>query len=128
MIIRMAESSNSNADSNPHEWDDARSIERLGGQRALIEKLVSLFLRDAPKQIEQAMHGIEMHDYDASHVAAHSLKGTSSNFCTAHLEKTCAELLEALKERDWQQARRIHQKLDQEFHQLEIEFQEFLKH
>lgn len=109
-------------------WDEDRTIQRLGGQRELIQKLVSLFLRDAPKQISQALQGIELHDYDFSHVAVHSLKGTSSNFCTKHLESICAELLEALKNRDWDESLVIHQKLVEEYRKLEGPFKEFLKH
>jgi HPt (histidine-containing phosphotransfer) domain-containing protein len=108
-------------------WDEDRTIKRMGGQKALIEKLVTLFLRDAPEQIQQALQGIEEHDYDCSHIAVHSLKGTSSNFCTKRLEAVCAELLIALKERDWQKASVIHHELADEYTKLERQFQNFLK-
>ena len=109
-------------------WDEHKTIERMGGQKALIEKLVALFLRDAPNQIQQALKGIEQHDYDLSHIAAHSLKGTSSNFCTQRLEAICGDLLEALKQRDWQQSMKIHHELSEEYVKLKGQFEEFLKH
>lgn len=109
-------------------WDEHKTIERMGGQKALIEKLVTLFLRDAPDQIQQALNGIEQHDYDHSHIAVHSLKGTSSNFCTKRLEAMCGALLETLKQRDWQQALEIHHDLCEEYLTLEGQFQDFLKH
>lgn len=112
---------------NDPEWDPERTIARLGGQRALIEKLVTLFLRDTPKQLEQAILGIEKQDYETSQMAIHSLKGTSSNFCTTHVESSCADLLAALKKRDWQQAMIIHQKLMDEYYVLEIELKDFLQ-
>jgi len=109
-------------------WDETRTIQRLGGQRALIEKLVILFLRDAPEQMEQALNGIEQQNYDNSHIAMHSLKGTSANFCTVRFESICAELLDALKHRDWPQATIIHGELSIEYLSLEREFKKIFGH
>lgn len=109
-------------------WDENRSIQRMGGQKPLIEKLVVLFIRDTPKQIEEAFIGIEKQNYDCSHMAIHSLKGTSSIFCTQRLESICDELLVALKERNWQQSAIIHHELSDEYFKLEVEFKAFLKH
>ena len=111
----------------PSFWDEETTISRLGGDRSLIEKLVALFLRDAPKQISQAQKGIEQHNYDDSHVAVHSLKGTSSCFCTAQFEELCADLLMALKKQDWKEAEVIHAQLHHAYLQLEIEFELFLE-
>ena len=107
-------------------WDEERTISRLGGDRSLIEKLVTLFLRDAPGQLHQALNGIQRQDYDESHVAVHSLKGTSSNFCTVRFEGICTELLKALKLQDWQEAASIHAELTKAYYQLEVEFELFL--
>lgn len=109
-------------------WDQERTIQRMGGHRALIEKLVTLFIRDTPEQLAEALKGIELQDYESSYIAMHSLKGTSSNFCTTHLEATCAKLLEALKHRDWPQALIIHQKLSEEYLILEMQFKDFIQH
>lgn len=108
-------------------WDEERTISRLGDDRSLIKKLVTLFLRDAPEQMSQALNGIKQQDYDESHVAVHSLKGTSSSFCTVQFETICTDLLKALKQRNWQEAESIHTQLTQAYHQLEIEFELFLR-
>jgi HPt (histidine-containing phosphotransfer) domain-containing protein len=107
-------------------WDENKTIERMGGHKPLIEKLVTLFLRDTPEQLQQALAGIEAHDYEASYIPMHSLKGTSSNFCTKYVEPTCADLLVALKDRDWAQALIAHKKLTDEYLILELQFKTFL--
>lgn len=112
--------------STPTHWDETRTLSRLGNDQQLIEKLATLFLRDAPQQISQALQGIKEQDYDISHTAIHSLKGTSSSFCTVQLEALCSDLLDALKLRDWQAAEGIHAELARAYHFLEIEFELFL--
>lgn len=107
-------------------WNASRSIDRLGGQNSLIVKLVTLFLRDAPDQIEQSSYGIEQKDYERSHIAIHSLKGTSSNLCTKNLEFICDDLLIALKEQDWEQALAVHTKLSVEYNKLRYELERFI--
>jgi HPt (histidine-containing phosphotransfer) domain-containing protein len=109
-------------------WDEERTIQRMGGHRALIEKLATLFIRDTPEQLSQASKGIDLQDYESSYIAMHSLKGTSSNFCTTHLEATCAKLLEALKQRDWPLALMIHHELSKEYLILEEQFKKFIQH
>ncbi len=108
-------------------WNASRSIERLGGQEALIVKLVTLYLRDAPVQIEQALSGIEHKDYESSHIAIHSLKGTSSNFCTKKLELICDELLVSLKALNWDESLKIHARLLGEYSKLGLELERFVK-
>jgi len=107
-------------------WDENKTIERMGGNRPLIQKLVTLFLRDAPEQLQQALTGIELQDYEESQIPMHSLKGTSSNFCTQCVESTCADLLITLKDRDWPQALILHKKLTEEYLILELQFLTFL--
>ena len=110
----------------PSCWDQHKTISSLGGSRSIIEKLAMLFLRDAPDQIQQVLGGIQQQDYDKGHVAAHSLKGTSSNFYTSRFEFICADLLEALRQRDWPAAEQLHAQLSNEYNQLEAEFKIFL--
>jgi HPt (histidine-containing phosphotransfer) domain-containing protein len=108
-------------------WNASRSIERLGGQESLIVKLVTLFLRDAPEQIEKALYGIQHEDYECSHIAIHSLKGTSSNFCTKSLELLCDDLLMSLKELNWGKSLAVQEKLSEEYGKLEAELRQFIQ-
>lgn len=107
-------------------WDENRTIERMGGSKPLIQKLVTLFLRDTPEQLKQALTGIELQNHEESYIPMHSLKGTSSNFCTRCVESTCADLLIALKDRDWPQALILHKKLTEEYLILELQLKTFL--
>lgn len=108
-------------------WNASRSIERLGGQKSLIVKLVTLFLRDAPEQIEQSSNGIGLKNYELSHIAIHSLKGTSSNLCTKNLEFICDDLLMALKKLDWEEAMAAQIKLSEEYKILRHELERFIE-
>lgn len=81
-------------------------------------KLATLFLRDAPLQLQQLVDGIRIHDYESSHLAAHSLLGTSVNFYTTQLEFTCEHLLQLLKQQQWQQAEQCLKQLKAEYVEL----------
>lgn len=107
-------------------WDEARTIQRMGDNKELIQKIATLFLRDAPAQMQQALIAIKQQDYDTSHLAIHSLKGTSSNFCTTHFEASCSDLLVALKHYDWSLAHQIYTRLNSEYLIFAAQLEEFL--
>ena len=58
----------------------AAALERLGGDRELLEEVAQLFLETAPKALAQLREAVAKHDAPAVASAAHSLKGSVSNF------------------------------------------------
>jgi CheY-like chemotaxis protein len=60
--------------------DEALLLERVGGDRSALRRLVRLFLSDAPKLMVRIRHAIEGSEARALQAAAHALKGAVSNF------------------------------------------------
>jgi HPt (histidine-containing phosphotransfer) domain-containing protein len=56
------------------------SVTRLGGDRALFDEILEIFLEDAPTLLEQASNSLADGDCATLERAAHSLKGLSANF------------------------------------------------
>jgi HPt (histidine-containing phosphotransfer) domain-containing protein len=69
-------------------------MERLEGDQELLGELVELFLADSPRLLEEIRAAVESQDADQLMRAAHTLKGSVSNFC-APLAVEAAQKLEA---------------------------------
>ena len=55
-------------------------LERLGGDREILQEIAQLFIEDAPDSMAQIRQAIDDRDAGAMEKAAHSLKGSVSNF------------------------------------------------
>ena len=55
-------------------------LEGVGGDRKLLNELVSLFSADAPKLLARCNRAIARNDADSLKKAAHALKGSVANF------------------------------------------------
>lgn len=62
------------------EIDLAGMLERLGGQRALVDQVIQIFQEDAPELISEIEQGFNDHDSEQIKKSAHALKGLLSNF------------------------------------------------
>jgi two-component system, sensor histidine kinase and response regulator len=60
--------------------DKSRILDRVGGDKDLLKEVVALFLDDCPKLIEQMREAIQESDPGGLQKAAHTLKGSVSNF------------------------------------------------
>ena len=60
------------------DWDAA--VARLGGDRALLDELIQVFLGEAPKLRERIREAVEHRDAPQLRLASHTLKGAVSNF------------------------------------------------
>jgi HPt (histidine-containing phosphotransfer) domain-containing protein len=67
-------------------------IARLGGDEALARQLVTLFLGECPRMMSQVRHSVEQGSADDVRRAAHTFKGSVSNFSTAGPAITAFEL------------------------------------
>lgn len=106
-------------------WRQEKAIERLGGEKGLLQRLAGLFLRDTPSLLKSAELGIKAEDYDAAFVPLHSIKGTSSSFCADDFESACELALNALNNKDWQQAGVLCVELTEQYERLKPELEVF---
>jgi CheY-like chemotaxis protein len=60
--------------------DRARLLERVGGDKAALRDIASIFLADAPKRMAEIRRALERQDARALRAAAHGLKGALANF------------------------------------------------
>jgi two-component system sensor histidine kinase/response regulator len=75
--------------------DRAGVMERLDGDQELLGELVELFLADSPRLLEDIRGAIDSKDAEQLMRAAHTLKGSVSNFC-APTAVEAAQKLETL--------------------------------
>ena len=64
----------------------------LGGEPDFLVEVVDAFLDDAPPRLETIRSALASGDGEELGRAAHSLKGSSSNFGAARLQALCAEI------------------------------------
>jgi HPt (histidine-containing phosphotransfer) domain-containing protein len=67
-------------------------VERLGGDEALARQLVTLFLAECPKMMDQVRDSVAQGSADVVRRAAHTFKGSVSNFTTNGPTLTAFEL------------------------------------
>ncbi len=60
--------------------DEARLLERVGGDRRALSEVARIFLADAPRRTAEIRRAIAKGDARALRAAAHTLKGAVSNF------------------------------------------------
>ena len=60
--------------------DEAAALERIGGDRQLLREIAALFLQEYPELLETMRNALAAGDAKALERAAHSLKGSASNF------------------------------------------------
>jgi CheY-like chemotaxis protein len=72
--------------------DEARVIERVGGDRRALASLARVFLADAPRRLAEIRRAIQSRDAPALRAAAHALKGAVSNFAAASATEAALRL------------------------------------
>ena len=73
-------------------FDEARLLERVGGDRVALARLVELLLADAPRLVQEIRGAAEAKNAVALQAAAHTLKGAVSNFAAPGATKAAARL------------------------------------
>jgi HPt (histidine-containing phosphotransfer) domain-containing protein len=62
-------------------FDHAASLERTGGNEELLGEMAVLFAAECPKQMQEIREAIARQDAAVLERAAHTLRGSVSNFC-----------------------------------------------
>jgi two-component system, sensor histidine kinase and response regulator len=60
--------------------DEAAALERIGGDQQLLEEIAGLFLQEYPELLDSMRQALAAGDATRLERAAHSLKGSASNF------------------------------------------------
>jgi len=86
----------SNVDDNPvveNTWDELAALDYLGGDSDLLYDIIELYLIEAPKQLVDLSKCQQQGNLLKLANIAHTIKGTSSNFCANQVTE-CASVLE----------------------------------
>jgi HPt (histidine-containing phosphotransfer) domain-containing protein len=94
--------------------DERLLLERVGGDRRALTKLVRLFLSDARELLARARRAVELRDAPGLRAAAHALKGSVSNFAAPTARAAAARLQEIGESEDLSQASVAYARLDEE--------------
>lgn len=73
-------------------WDPARALERLGGDEALLNELIGIFLEETPKQLTILDQSIAASDFPLIERTAHTLKGELSYLGLSEIAENCRVL------------------------------------
>jgi two-component system, sensor histidine kinase and response regulator len=84
--------SSSLTDSSGPTIDLAGALERLDGDRSLLDELVELFRDDCARAMEEIRRGLLLHDKKRVERGAHTLKGSSSSVGAVAVPQVAAEI------------------------------------
>jgi len=99
-------------------FDPAETLARVGGDAALLREVAGIFCNDAPNLLAAIQTQIEKQDAAGLECAAHTLKGSASNF-GARAVADAARALETMgRERDLSRAREVFDRLALETERL----------
>jgi two-component system, sensor histidine kinase and response regulator len=76
----------------PVDFDVAATLRNIGGDTALLEELVELFLQRYEAMLEAIRTALANRDQVAVEQAAHALKGTASNLCASEVVLSAGQL------------------------------------
>ena len=99
-------------------WTDKTLVERLAGDDQLARELVDIFLVEYPAMMAAIRSGISRQDGDAVRLAAHTLKGSVSNFIDGTAVNTARALEQAGGERRLADAASLMVRLEYELEEL----------
>jgi response regulator RpfG family c-di-GMP phosphodiesterase len=81
--------------------DVEAALERLEGDRDLLEQLAALFEVESGELLNSMEKAIERRDLDSIRTVAHTLKGSSANFGGQRISEALADLSASAKLADW---------------------------
>jgi HPt (histidine-containing phosphotransfer) domain-containing protein len=95
--------------------DVAALMDRLGGDRELLQELIALYLEDEPGLLAQIATAIREAQPDAIRRAAHTLKGSVGIFCASSAQAAAAAMEAAGRDGKLDAAATLHEHLVAEF-------------
>jgi len=93
-------------------------LERLGGNGSIFRKSLSMFLSDAPDQIERIRQHLKDEDLAGVQLRAHSLKGVAMSIGGKAMQEVASDLEAAARDRERDRAWALIPQLQEEFERL----------
>ena len=107
-------------------FDLSKALEVVDGDSELFKELVKLFLKNVPDNLAQIRHGLAKSDANVVERAAHSLKGSVSNFAATRAFEAAYRLEVLGREGRLGEGETALSKLDEELNLLKSAMNEVL--
>lgn len=88
------------SDPSPTPEPFSAALQRLGGDRELLQTMAVIFVDDAPELLARLQREVAARDFPTAARTAHSLKGLIVTYDTDYAGVVLQELVEALREED----------------------------
>jgi HPt (histidine-containing phosphotransfer) domain-containing protein len=82
----------------PVAWDEARVLQQLDGDKALLAEIVALFLDEIPQQLAALSEACLNNDLPVLADIAHRIRGMAGHFCAESLMDRAATLEHAARQ------------------------------
>lgn len=92
------------------EVDVEGALRRFANNSGLYERFLLKFLEDP--NFSQIKTSVEKHDMDAMLIAAHTLKGVSSNLGMNRLYRACSDMVSSIREGDAEKAEALYPEVE----------------
>jgi len=73
-------------------WSMEQTLEKLGGDKNLLEDVIEIFLEEAPRHLASLRHGLDVKSAEEIERSAHSLKGELGYLSLSELSKSACDL------------------------------------
>jgi len=103
------------------------ALERVEGDRELLEELLQLFVDQCPGAMAEIRHALEVRDARVLERLAHTMKGTAASLGARGLSDTAYRLEKLARAGDWESAGALIQTLQEEVDQLLPEMKSLCK-
>jgi two-component system, sensor histidine kinase and response regulator len=124
-LRQLFQSDSTTTDTHPEDphrrsvgWDRAKALERLDGDEDLLQEVIRIFLKAAPKLLQQIRQAIAKGDAAVVERNAHSLKGELGYFGLASISQKARELEETARTSELSRAAELLSELEPEISAL----------
>ncbi|MFP4347984.1 MAG: Hpt domain-containing protein [Thermodesulfobacteriota bacterium] len=101
-------------------FDRKALLKRIGGNEALCDELISIFIERVPAQIERLKEFLDRQDADRVKIEAHSLKGMAVNLSAVRFSGIAAEIEKTAGKGHLSGVPDLVRKLESAFHKFKV--------
>jgi two-component system, sensor histidine kinase and response regulator len=99
-------------------WSRANTLERLGGDEKLVQEVIAIFLRDAPRHMTALGEAVRQGNAKEIEAIAHKLRGELGYLGIAEISREATEMEKLGHSSDVEKAARIYAQFEIDFSQL----------